>query len=119
MRHEERIAKMLSEALTRMQPDSGISCQVREIMLMIEERGVYGLADDMIAAYGRYRLSDCSTEELAAIRSALTEAVPATGNRRAVMFYALGSGKTLSGFKLLSQAIGRGSRLSEGSAAGR
>lgn len=119
MRHEERIAKMLAEALTRMQPESGISGQVREIMLMIEERGAYGLADNMVAAYGRYRLSDCSTEQLAAIHSALTEAVPATGSRHAVLFFGLGAGKTLTSVKLLPQTIARGMRLSEGSAAGR
>lgn len=109
---------MLAEALTRMQPDSGVSSQVREIMLMIEEHGAYGLVDNMMATFGRRRLSDCSTGELTAIHSVLVEAIAAPEHPHAVLFYARGSGKTLAGIQRFNQVTGRGTRVSEGTATG-
>lgn len=79
MRHKEEIERILAEALDKMAPDPRRhhTERVRTMMNLVEQRGAYPILANQLQKLGRYRLADCTDDELSVVLCILDATIAA------------------------------------------
>lgn len=97
MRHADRLYTLFSNAIRQAVRDNELTDQlpqavpheqivIQRILQVAEARGAYALIDRMLFRFGKYRLGDCTEQELAETLETVTVCImPPTRRMQSVM----------------------------------